>query len=158
MFNAKANMDAMNSQIATQEAGAAAAEEQTRQGVQGLQLKAQRSQMLVDFASHGLEVGEGSARSGMISADEMARIDQQMTQYDYDKKRYGYLIQATEATAQKGIDKLGASAAQTQGYINTASAVLGGGSSFADKWLNASQSGSLSGNAGGLTATVVGPA
>jgi hypothetical protein len=154
-YRYKAGIDQMNANISQQMAGATMAEEQSRQAVQGLQLRAQRSQMVADVGARGLQLDKGSPAAMVYSSVEMGRIDQSMTQYDASKKAYGYEVQKAQAMGQKGVDLMGASAAETEGYLNMASAVLGGGASFSNKWLQASQSGSL-GNSAGLTASVVG--
>jgi hypothetical protein len=146
--DAEAAADRYKAQVAANNAIIAKrnADEATRTGaVQGetndLKTKNLVATQLVTQASSGLDVGSGTAVNVRQSAQDIGHLDTLTILHNAMKQSAGFKAQASNFTAESGLDTAAASNAETAGSFNVASSLLGGASSFSDKWASYSNKG-----------------
>ncbi len=100
------------------------------------------------FAAHGVDVNSGSPLDVRASTTELGKLDIMTIINDASSKAAGYRAQATnfESDAQLGLLKqsgyqTAAKYDETAGDYAVAGSLIGGASSFSDKWLGYQQKG-----------------
>lgn len=83
----------------------------------------------------GIDTGVGSPAEVRESAREIGRLDAETIMANAMQQSRAYGAQATNFGAQAQLDKMQGAQARTAGYIGAASSLVGGSSSFSDKWL-----------------------
>lgn len=92
-------------------------------------------------AANGLDVNSGTNVNVRQSTEEMGRLDTLTIMNNAMKQAGGFLAQGANFQAESDLDKMKAKTSETTGDIGVATSLLGGASSFGDKWLNYSQKG-----------------
>jgi hypothetical protein len=118
---------AMKAQLAG-EAGAAQAE------AKGMQGKAELGAIKSGQSASGLDVNTGSAVAVRQSAKELNILDTQTVRSNAAREAYGYQVQKANFLAEAGLDKYEGQQAQTAGYINAGSTMLGGAGNAMDQY------------------------
>lgn len=95
----------------------------------------------VTQASSGLDVGSGTAVDVRQSAEDIGHLDTLTILNNAMKKSQGFKMQASGFTAESQLDRMSADNAETAGKIGVASSLLGGATSFSDKWIGYKQKG-----------------
>lgn len=96
---------------------------------------------LVTEASSGLDVGSGTAVALRDSAKDLGHLDTLTILNNAAKNSAGFKAQGMNFTAEAGLDTMSSENAKTAGQFAVASSLLGGASSFSDKWAGYSQKG-----------------
>lgn len=95
-------------------------------------------------ASSGLDVNTGSAVDLRQSARDLGHLDTMTILANATKKALGFKDQAANFESDAQLAMMGKDAAATAGDFGVASSLLGGATSFADKWSSYSQKGVFS--------------
>lgn len=144
-YNYQAQIAQMNAGIANQNAGFERALGQTQQVQEGMKIKAQIGQARAAQGAGGLDVQSGTNVEVRESMDQIGKIDQGNIIFNANRRAYGDEVEAVQDIAQANLDRMAASTAKTAGTIGAFTSILGGGSSFIDKW-NAGKAAGLSNN------------
>ena len=145
MYNYQAGVSAVNAQIAQQNANWALATGEQSAAQQGMQWRSQIGKATAAFGASNLNVNTGSAAQVISSMHELSSNSQTATRSSADQRAYGFEVQGAEDTAQSQLDLQAGSNAIKAGQYNVASTIIGGATSVASKWFQASQSGTFSG-------------
>lgn len=140
-YNYKAAVANNNAIIAQRNADQATEAGQVGAQVQGLKTKNLVANELVTQASNGLDVGSGTNVKVRESAENLGHLDTLTILSNAAKNAQGFKVQGMNFTAEGQLDKAAAQNAETAGSFNVATSLLGGASSFADKWAGYSQKG-----------------
>lgn len=89
---------------------------------------------LVTEASNGLDVNSGTNVALRQSAHDLGHLDTLTILHNAAKNSAGFKAQGMNFMAESQLDTAAASNAQTAGQYAVATSLLGGASSFADKW------------------------
>lgn len=111
----------------------------TQEGAQGAQTNDLKTKnlvatQLVTQASNGLDVGSGTNVALRESADAIGHLDTMTILHNALKKSVGYKSQASNFLAEEQLDRASADNARTAGDFAVATSLLGGATSFSDKW------------------------
>jgi hypothetical protein len=145
MYKYQAGIASINKKIAEQNADYA---------LKVGEVEAQRSGMQTSFkiasektaqAASGVDINTGNAAAVRESEREIGFQDETVIRANAERKAYSHQLEAMEATAKGTMATMAASGAETAGYINAASSILGGVSSVSGKWMQAQQYGMLGG-------------
>ena len=109
--------------------------------VQGLKTKNLVGQQIVTQAANGLEVGSGTNAKLVQSAEDLGHLDTLTILHNAAKQAAGYKAQAGNFTAEAQLDTAASENAKTAGGYAVATSLLGGASSFSDKWAGYSSKG-----------------
>jgi hypothetical protein len=123
-----------NAIIQQQNAAQAAATGRAQAQVQDLQNARRLGMIAAAQGASGIDIGSGSFRDVTSSAAQLGRLDTQTVMQRALEQARGYNIEAASQTAQAQLDQMQAQQAQRAGMIGGVSSLLGGASSFADKW------------------------
>jgi hypothetical protein len=137
----QAQVAANNQKIAQQNAQFSLASGRQQAQIQDIKTGQNLGQIKAAQAASGLDVNTGSNLDVQQSAAEIGRLDTLTIMNNAMKQSGGFLAQGQQFTAESQLDTMKASAAQTAGSIGVASSILGGASSFSDKWLGYQQKG-----------------
>lgn len=116
-----------NATYATQAGQAAALNESQKGAVRLASTKARQ-------AANGIDINTGSAVAVRAGEAETGRLDTLTTAHNALITAYGYRTQATNDTAQAGLDEATARNAKLAGYLDAGAGLLGNASSLAGKW------------------------
>jgi hypothetical protein len=83
----------------------------------------------------GIDIGSGTFRDVTGSAAQLGRLDTQNVMQRALQQARGYNVAAASETAQAGLEQMQAGQAQRAGVVGAGTSLLGGATSFADKWL-----------------------
>lgn len=83
----------------------------------------------------GIDIGSGSYQDVTRSQQQLGRLGTQNVMQRALEQARGYNIEAASQTAQAQLDQMQAAQAQRAGMIGAGTSLLGGATSFADKWL-----------------------
>lgn len=86
-------------------------------------------------AANGVDVNSGSPLDVRTSTAEMGRLDTLTILNNASKTAGGYLAQAMNFDAESNLDSMKAKNAETAGYLDMASSLVGTASSVSDKWI-----------------------
>lgn len=148
MFQYKAGMALMNQRINKQNAQFARDAGDINAEEAGLKDAQNIAETKVKQSASGLDVNTGSNATTRESQAYAAKFDQDAIHFDAAKTAYGYEAKAAGDEAEANLDMFAASNAKTAGDINAMSSILGGVSSVATKWSQASTSGLFSSKPG----------
>ncbi len=147
---AAANADAYNYKAAVANNNAIIAKRNADQataagGIAGqnndLKSKNLAGQQLVAQASNGLDVGSGTNVNVRDSAANLGHLDTLTILANAAKNSAGFKAQGANFTAEGVLDTKAAENAKTAGEFDVAKSLLGGASSFSDKWVGYSNKG-----------------
>lgn len=153
MYRYKSGVALINQQINKQNAswalqsGDISAEEKGLKGGQQIALTE------VEQAASGFDVNTGSGSRVRGSQVAASQFDQELIRWDAAKTAYGYETKAATDVAESQMDLQAASQSQKAGWLGAMSSILGGVSSVASKWSQASQIGIGSGGSSGSIGT-----
>lgn len=82
----------------------------------------------------GIDLTTGSPRAVVEGTRQMGRLSALNIANNAQLQAYGYKSQATSFSAQSRLDTATAGQAQAAGFLGVGTSLLGGASSFADKW------------------------
>lgn len=92
-------------------------------------------------AANGLDVNSGTNVNVRQSTEEIGRLDTLTLMNNAMKQAGGFTAQGLNFAAESQLDLMKAKTSETTGDIGVATSLLGGASSFSDKWLGYSQKG-----------------
>jgi aspartate/glutamate racemase len=133
--NYQAQVARNNAVIQQQNAARAAQTGRAQAQQQDLKNAATYSQVLAAEGASGIDLSTGSPRQVQSSAQQIGRLDTLNIADRAAQQVRGYQINALSDTAQAQLDTMQAQNAQTAGTISGISSIIGGASSFADKWM-----------------------
>lgn len=142
-YNYKAQVAKNNSIIAERNAVAAQQAGAVKGQTNDLKTRNLMASQLVAQASSGLDVGSGTAPLVRQSAEDIGHLDTLTILNNAAKQSSGYRSQGMNFQAEAGLDTASAANAKTAGQFGVATSLLGGASSFADKWAGYSNKGIL---------------
>lgn len=96
---------------------------------------------LVTEAANGLDVGSGTNVNLRESAEALGHLDTLTILHNAAKQAAGYKAQAGNFQAEAALDTAASENEKTAGGLAIASSLIGGASSFADKWTGYKQKG-----------------
>jgi hypothetical protein len=96
---------------------------------------------IVNQAANGLDVGSGTNKLIQDSARDLGHLDTLTILHNAAKNAAGFRAQGMNFTAESLLDDAAAKNAKTAGEYSVATSLLGGASSFSDKWLGYQQKG-----------------
>ena len=140
-YNYKAAVANNNAIIAQRNADQATEAGQVGAQTQGLKNKNLLATQLVTQASNGLDVGSGTNVALRQSAEDLGHLDTLTILSNAAKNAAGFKAQGMNFKAEAGLDTAAAENAEKAGDIGIATSLLGGASSFADKWAGYTQKG-----------------
>lgn len=98
---------------------------------------------IVNQAANGLDVGSGTNKAIQDSARDLGHLDTLTILHNAAKNAQGFRAQGMNFTAEGLLDDAAAKNAKTAGEYSVTTSLLGGASSFSDKWMKYSYSGAL---------------
>lgn len=137
----KAGVAKVNEQIAKQNAEYSLQAGEYEAFRQGQKTRYQVGQIKAMQAGRGLDVRGGSTAAVRESQHAIGLQDQAMIRANAAKKAYGHEVEAVGARADQALYAMGEETARTGSYIGAAGSILGGVSSVASKWTQASRAG-----------------
>lgn len=144
---------ARNNQIIAEQ-NAARAAQAGRIQAQGQDIKnaSRMGAIVAGEAASGIDLGSGTSKELQDSAAQLGRLDTATILDNAMQTSRGYSTQAMNFGAQSALYTAQASNAQTAGFLGGANSILGGATSFADKWarFRFEGVGGGSGNTGGF--------
>jgi hypothetical protein len=132
--NYQAQVARNNAVIQQQNAARAAQTGRAQAQQQDLKNAATYGGVLAAEGASGIDLSTGSPRQVQSSAQQVGRLDTLNIADRAAQQVRGYQINALSDTAQAQLDTMQAQNAQTAGTISSAGSIIGGASSFADKW------------------------
>lgn len=124
-----------NSIVAQQNAQAATKAGQEAATTASLKARNQLGEATAALAASGVDVSSGSAADVQTTEREYGRLDTQQTVQNAALNAYGYRTQATNYTAQAGLDTAEATNAPVAGAISAGGDLLSGAGSLGSKWV-----------------------
>ena len=140
-YNYKAQVASNNAIIAKRNADAATQAGTVKAQANDLKTRNLVATQLVTQASNGLDVGSGTNVNVRQSAQDIGHLDTLTILNNAAKQAAGFKAQGMNFTAESGLDTASAQNAKTAGDFGIATSLLGGASSFADKWAGYSSKG-----------------
>lgn len=124
-----------NEVVASQNAAYASAAASNRAQAQDYKNRAVIGGLEAQMGASGLDLESGSSREVRDAARQIGRLDTQTIYSNALMEARGTQQQARNFGAQAGLDEFSASNASRAGTIAGISSLIGGASSFSDKWL-----------------------
>jgi hypothetical protein len=124
-----------NAIIQQQNAASAAATGRAQAQQQDLKNAATMGAIYAAEGASGIDLGTGSPTNVRSSAENIGRLDTLNIAQRAAQQVRGYQVGTMSETAQAQLDTMQAQQAKTAGYFGAVSSILGGASSFADKWM-----------------------
>lgn len=90
----------------------------------------------VNQAASGVDVNSGSPLAVRASTAELGRLDALTLLYNADKEAVGFKNKANEFQSESVLQEAKAKNYENAGSIGVATSLLGGASSFSDKWIS----------------------
>lgn len=124
------------------------AQEATSAGVVGASTNDMKTRntvgtQIVTQAANGLDVGSGTNAALQDSARDLGHLDSMTIIHNALKQATGFRAQGANFTAEAGLDEASAVNARTAGDYKVATSLLGGATSFGDKWSSYSRAGAF---------------
>lgn len=129
-----------NSQIASQ-AGIA------QEGMQEQKTRSVVGQTIANEAGSGVQTTSGSSADTQASEKELGMLDAINVRGNATKEAFGYKVAAVNDEAQSTLDTFQGKNAQTSGYLNAASSLVGAASQGSSDYQRYKLAGSLDGGA-----------
>lgn len=149
MYTYQAGISTLNQQIASRNADYARHTGEIQAQESGMKTAELVGEQKVGQAAGNLDVNRGSAVGVRQSQEAIGAEDQALIRSNAARTAYGYEIEAAKEGAQAGVYGMAATTSRQAGDINMFTTLLGGMSSVASKWTQASQSGMFGGGSGG---------
>lgn len=145
MYNYQAAVAQLRKQIADQNAEFSIQTGEQQAVKTGLAQGQRLGQIKVAQAAGGFDVNSGSNKQVRDSQRMLDQMDLNQIRSDAARRAYGYQIEGAMDEAQAGAYKAAASQSITSGIVSGFGSVLGGASSVASQWMQASKVGLWSG-------------
>lgn len=130
-----------NAIIAERNAKAAIESGNRTQQINDMRTKGALGDTIAHESASGIDVGSGTNLSVQESIKDVGHLDSMTILYNAMKQSTGFKAQAANFTSESQLDLMGADNAKVAGEYGVASSLLGGATSFSDKWLSYSQKG-----------------
>lgn len=130
-----------NSQIALANAQRSRETGDLRAMAEGFKTGALLGRQTTIQAANGLDVAVGSPVDVRASTAELGRLDALTIAHNASKEAFGYETQSTNFLNEAQLRQMAAKNAEEAGTIGAVSSLLGGASSFGDKWMSFSTKG-----------------
>lgn len=122
------------------------ADESTQEGAQGGQVNDLKTKnlvgtQLVTQAANGLDVNSGTNVTLRESTADLGKLDTLTILHNALKKSAGFKAQASNFESEAELDQMSADNAKEAGKYAVVSSLLGGATSFSDKWAGYKQKG-----------------
>lgn len=147
----KAGIAQLNTQISQQNANWSLESGDIKGMESGLQSGQQIAQTKVVQSGSGFDVTTGTNQTVRDTQTKAAQFDQNVIAWDASKTAWGFEAKAATDTAQANLDTMAAGTEKQAGEIGAVSSFLGGATSVASKWSQASQTGMTGGSSGPIT-------
>jgi hypothetical protein len=134
--NYQAQVARNNQQIAEQNARYATSAGQSQAQANDLRTRAIIGQQEAAQGASGIDLTTGSLADVRESTRQMGRLGTLNIIQNAALTSYGYRTQATSFGAEAGLNTAEAGYAQQAGFLGAGRSLLGGASSFSDKWLS----------------------
>lgn len=108
---------------------------------QDLKNKALIASQMVGFASSGIDITSGSALDARESSSKLGRLDTLTTKYNSDRKVNNLQNQSLMYEAEADVARSKGSYGLLSGIMGVGTSILGGVSSFSDKWASYKKAG-----------------
>lgn len=132
-----------NMKIAKQNARQAVQTGWDQQYAKGLETASLMGSQKAAQGASGIDVASGSARSVRDSTYLLGRMDEMTIMKGATSKADAYMAQAMNYEAESGLHSFAASTADTAKNYAIASSLIGGATSFADKWMSLNRAGAF---------------
>lgn len=100
-----------------------------------METRSLKGKQIAGMAASGLEVGTGSFGDILESSDQLGRLDKSLILQGASKNATAYLQQASNFSSEANLFDMKSSSSSASGYLGLAGSLIGGASSFSDKWL-----------------------
>jgi hypothetical protein len=140
-YKYQAGVAAANAQIDQQNASYETALGEAKAQESGLKTAATIGATLAQQGASGLATGEGIGVNVRVSEAEIGEDQQAVIRNTAARRAYGYEVEKAQNIAQEGLYNSMSDTALISGGLNALSSVLGGGGSFAEKWMQAGSRG-----------------
>jgi hypothetical protein len=140
-YNYKAQVAQNNAIIAKRNADEATHAGEAEAEANDLRTKNKLGTAIVAQAANGLDVGSGTNTDIQNSIKDLGHLDTLTILHNAAKQSAGFKAQGLNFQSEAGLDTAAAQNAKTAGDYGIATSLLGGASSFSDKWASYSQKG-----------------
>ena len=141
MYQYQSGMALLNKRIAEQNADYTREVGEVTAQREGMKTRAEIGTTKATQAGRGLDINVGSPADVRASEAELGEHNQAVIRSDFAKKAYGFEVEAAKETAQAGMYQTAAAQSRRAGSLNMLSSIIGGASSVASKWSQASTAG-----------------
>lgn len=148
-YRYKAGVAAINEKVQEQNSQWALASGDVASEEAGLKAGQEIGETRAKQGASGTDVNSGSNTLVRDSQRTAAQFDQSVVTNDAARKSYAFRVAGTEASAEQNLDTMAATSTDAATGFQVASSILGGASSVASKWMQASSVGLGQGNAPG---------
>jgi len=93
------------------------------------QIAALQGQQVAAMAANGVDLSFGSPLDTVVDTAMLGELDALTIRKNAAREAYDYEVQAVNGQADATLNRMGADASQTAGYLGAASTILGGASS-----------------------------
>jgi hypothetical protein len=124
-----------NQIIAQQNATREAATGREQAQVKDFENAAKMGGILAAQGASGVDIGSGTSKEVRQSAQQIGRLDTQTIMDTALQRVRGFNVEASSQGATAQLDTMRAGQAQQAGFLGAAGSLIGGASSFSDKWL-----------------------
>ena len=135
----QAQVAANNAKVAVENAGMATQAGEVAATNRGLKTRAQVGQTLARQGASGVDVNSGSAPKVRAAQSEVGMLDALTIRSNAAKQAYGYETQATNFTAEGGLESMEAAEASEAAPVAAFGQFLGGASSVGGQFAKYSQ-------------------
>lgn len=143
MYGYQQGVAKINQQIQKQNADYARATGEVEAQTSGMKTRQQVGGIVAAQSGSGLAIGKGSAGQVVQSQEDVGEHDQAIIRSNAAKRAYGFEVEATQAEAQANIYGAAAKQSRTAGILGGISSIIGGATSVAGKWADASRVGAM---------------
>lgn len=140
-YRYKAGLALMNQKINKQNAAWAREAGDINAEISGVKSRQEIGGTKARQGATGLDVNTGSAAQVREDQGAVAKFEQGMIRYDASKTAYGYEVKAATDEAESRMMEAAARSSEKAGRLGIISSILGGATSVAGKWFDASRSG-----------------
>lgn len=141
MYEYQQGVAKINQQIQKQNADYARATGEVEASVEGAKNRQAVGGIRAVQGASGVDVGSGSATQVQEGQRQQGEFDQAIIRSNAAKKAYGYEVEATQSEAQANIYGMAAKNSKTAGLLGAFTSILGGATSVAGKWYDATRLG-----------------
>lgn len=141
MYQYRAGVAQINSQIATENADYATKVGEVSAQTEGMKTRGAVGALRTRASASGIDVNTGSKSQVVESAEMVGEQNAAVARADAAKRAYGYHVEAMNDTAQGQLYRTAGAQEERAGDIKAAGTLIGTATSVATKWLGASSAG-----------------